>query len=136
MATKARKIVLSRTTNKRTLGTSLQGMVHVSHGMLVRRFGKPVNPRDPKVDAEWRLSSPTGVIVTIYRRADVEGKSIPLKATDIWRVGGKSAKAVHTLREALPRQDFMVGDATYRGRGRLLLASGKLRKQKRGSIVR
>jgi hypothetical protein len=122
------KITLKRS-KKSAVGTSLQGYVRVPYGTLTDKFGKPINPKDYKTDAEWRLQSPDGTMITIYNyRPDQQGTP---KQTTVWHIGGHSPKAVAILKQALPK-------ATFRGheRGGRLLVGGKLRRQKRGSILR
>ena len=88
-------------------GTCLQGHVAANYADLVAVFGEPGPGDGYKVDAEWVLLFEDGTVATVYNYKDgrnYEGAD-GLDVQDItdWHVGGRSARAVELVLEALGR---------------------------------
>jgi hypothetical protein len=85
-------------------GTSLQEYVVAQYKTLCALFGKPNDGDSDKVDAEWVLTTPFGV-VTIYNYKD--GKNYcgkdgtpKTKITD-WHIGGSNKESALIVRTAV-----------------------------------
>jgi len=82
-------------------GTCLQGCIETKYSNLVACFGEPTSQGDGyKVDAEWVLTFPGGIVATIYNYKsgpNYLGKD-GMTVSDItdWHVGG-SSRAAHRL---------------------------------------
>jgi len=97
---------LTKSEQKQTWGTSLQGEIETSYSNLVSKFGSPNSETDGyKVDAEWALKH-KGHVITIYNYKDghnylgKRGKDVADIRT--WHIGGKTKKVVDIIREYFP----------------------------------
>jgi hypothetical protein len=90
--------------------TCLQGYIRATYKELVETFGPPGEGDDYKIDVEWILKWPNGVVATIYNWKDgknycgPEGKAVE----DIldWNIGGHTSLSVEYVRLELSKLPF------------------------------
>ena len=97
---------LTKSEQKQTWGTSLQGEIETSYSNLVSKFGSPNSEHDEyKTDAEWALKD-KGTVITIYNYKNghnylgKRGKDVANIRT--WHIGGKTKKAVDIIKKHFP----------------------------------
>lgn len=82
-------------------GTHLQGYITTSRRHLTELFGEPDTYEEDKVNCEWRLRFPSGVIGTIYdwkRYSDM-----PMDQGYAWHIGGHGPESVAEVQAAVGR---------------------------------
>lgn len=101
--------------NIRLDGTHLQGYVNVSYNQLINVFGEPNGIHDKyKIDAEWVVEFPAGIIATIYNYKDgknylgEEGSEV--EDINEWHIGGHEYIAILFIKERLREQ---LGESYY-----------------------
>lgn len=87
-------------------GTCLQECLDTSYSNLVACFGEPTHPGDGyKVDAEWVLTFPGGIVATIYNYKTgpsyLGADGTPVADITDWHVGGHSRSAYRAVKIAL-----------------------------------
>jgi hypothetical protein len=89
-------------------GTSLQGYITTDYAKLKKAFGMPNSGDEYKIDAEWDIEFPDGLIATVYNwkdgKAYLGADGTPKTKITTWHIGGKNQQAVDriiTVLEAL-----------------------------------
>lgn len=110
------KYITHNDTNIGVDGTSYQGNVAASYGLLCILFGQPFGGDEEKVDAEWVIEFEDGTIATIYNWKNglnylgVSGQ--PTTQISAWHIGGYGKRApelIHQLIEDRNRVAVMQG---------------------------
>ena len=101
-------------TRKGPEGTFFQSDLRVTYLKLVQTFGKPNSVGDTyKIDAEWVLSTPSG-IATIYNYKDGKNYLGPQgKSTEYiveWHIGGTNKGVVYHIYKALGKELDLLGE--------------------------
>lgn len=77
------------------------GEITVPYTRLVELFGSPDGGDGYKTDAEWVLTLPGGIVVTIYNwkngPAHCGSAGTPVEAIRNWHVGGKKREVLYLL---------------------------------------
>jgi len=84
-------------------GTSLIDAITVPYARLVEIFGEPDEGDGYKVDAEWVLTLPGGIVATIYNWKDGPAycgrDGTPVEQIRHWHVGGKKREALWLVQQ-------------------------------------
>jgi hypothetical protein len=85
-----------------TNGSSLKGEIDIAYSHLVEVLGPPNDEGDGyKVDAEWVLEFPDGLIATIYNyktgRNYLGEEGLPVEQIRDWHIGGHDPRVVERV---------------------------------------
>ena len=92
---------LKHNPNLNTNGTGLVGYIDITYKELVNVFGEPGKGDGYKVDAEWNIKTPNGLIATIYNyktgKNYLGDKGLNVEDITKWHIGGKNDEVVELV---------------------------------------